>query len=149
MLTRWNDIDRMLAAMDMWRPGRLDRLFSDLEIPYGFASERAALAGAPRTNLYDRGDHFELCAEVPGLGKENLDVKIQGNYLEIKGTRKADVPAGYSVHRSERGAVNFSRSLTLPSEVDANQVEATLKNGILTLIMPKAEAAKPKQVKIN
>ena len=80
---------------------------------------------------------------------DDLKVKIQGNYLEISGSRKADTPEGYTAHRLERGTPSFSRSFTLPVEVDANKVSATLKNGILTLMLPKAEIAKPKQITIK
>jgi HSP20 family protein len=146
MLTGWSDFDRMLGEMDLLR-GRLNRLFPDIDRSYGLGW--AAVEGSPATNLYDTGDKFEIRAEVPGLAKEDLNVKIQGNYLEIGGTSKADAPAGYTVHRTERGSLSFCRSFTLPADVDANKVEATIKNGILTLAMPKSEAAKPKQITIK
>lgn len=149
MLTGWNDIDQMFTVMDMLRRGRQDRFFSDTDSPYGYGRERATIEGTPRTNLYDTGDNLEIRAEVPGLSREDLNVKIQGNYLEISGTRKADAPEGYSVHRTERGAVSFLRSFTLPSDVNTDKVEATIKNGILTLTLPKAEAAKTKQITIS
>lgn len=87
--------------------------------------------------------------EVPGMAKEDLNIKLQGNYLEIGGTRKPDTPEGYTVHRVERGTTTFTRSFTLPSDVDSDKVEARLGNGLLTLILPKSEAAKPKQIEIN
>jgi len=148
MLTRWSDIEKMFGAMDLLR-GRMDRMFTDYERFYPYGMGLAMVEGMPRTNLYDNGDNFTVVAEVPGLAKDDLNVKIQGNYLEISGTRKADVPEGYSVHRSERGTTGFSRSFTLPADVDGNKVDATLKNGILTLTLPKAEAAKAKQITIN
>lgn len=149
MRTRWDDMDRMFATMDQLRRGRWGRLFSDLDRFYGYGPEWSAVEGTPRTNLYDNGETLEIRAEVPGLTQKDLNVKIQGNYLELNGTRKADAPEGYSVHRTERGTVSFSRSFTLPSEVNADKVEATLKNGILTIVMPKSEAAKPKQITIS
>ena len=81
--------------------------------------------------------------------KTDLKIKIQGNYLEIGGTRTVDKPEGYKVHRSERGTERFSRSFTLPDEVDADMVSATLKDGILYLTLPKSEAAKPRQIEIK
>ena len=92
---------------------------------------------------------LELIAEVPGMGKDDINLKIQGNYLEINGTRKAETPEGYTAHKAERGTASFSRSFTLPTDIDANKVDATIKNGILTLKMPKAEAAKPKQINVK
>jgi HSP20 family protein len=104
---------------------------------------------SPRANLRDAGDHLEMKVEVPGISKDDLNVKVQGNYLEISGSRKSDVPEGYSVHRVERGKTSFTRSFSLPSEVDIEKVEAQIINGVLTLTLPKSEAAKPKQIAIN
>ncbi len=149
MWTGYNDFDRMFGAMDLLR-SRMNRLFTDFDRSYGEGYGGWRLGGgSPRTNLYDNGDTFEIRAEVPGLSKEDLDIKIQGNYLEMSGTRKPDAPEGYKSHRVERGAFNFTRSFTLPADVDVEKVDATLKDGILTLSLPKAEAAKPKQIAVK
>lgn len=148
MWTRVSDIDRMFGAMDLFR-SRINRLFTDYDRFYGEDSGWRVADGAPRTNLYDTGQQLELLAEVPGISKEDLTIKIQGNYLEISGTRKSDAPEGYKMHRAERGTTLFTRSFTLPSEVDVEKVDASLTNGILSLTLPKAEAAKPKQVSIR
>lgn len=148
MWTRWNDIDRMFRNMDLLQ-SKMNRAFSDFDRYRAFPAAWGMTETGPRTNLYDLGDHLEIKAEVPGLSKEDLNVKIQGNYLEIGGTRKSDAPEGYSAHRVERGTVSFNRSFTLPSEVDSEKVKATLANGILTLILPKSEAAKPRQITIH
>lgn len=148
MFTRWSDIDRMFGMMDMMK-SNLDRLSSDYDRAYGSGANWVVTDGMPRCNLYDSGDHFTVIAEVPGFSKEDLNIKIQGNYLELSGSRKPVVPERYSVHRSERGTFNFSRSMTLPSDVDSEKVEASLKNGILTLTLPKSEAAKPRQITVK
>ena len=147
MWTRLNDMDRMLGVMDLLR-SRLNRSFLDVARPYDDLGWRAADL-TPRTNLYDTGEQLELMAEVPGLTKENLNIRIQGNYLEISGARKAETPEGYTVHRLERGSAEFTRSFTLPSDVDVERVEASLTDGIVSLTLPKTEAAKPKQVLIK
>lgn len=151
MWTRLNDIDRMFSAMDQIqsRMNRMNSLFSDFDRFYGNARQWQTMTGMPKTNLYDAGDHLEIKAEIAGLSKDDLSIKIQGNYLELNGNRKAEAPEGYTAHRKERETQTFSRSFTLPSDIDADKVEASLKNGILTLTLPKAEAAKPKQVTIN
>lgn len=133
--------------MDLLR-GRMNRLFTDFDRSWGMESGWGGDSW-PRVNIYDTGEALEVLAEVPGLGKDELSVKIQGNYLEISGSRKSDRPEGYAVHRMERGANSFSRSFTLPVDVNAEKVEASLKNGILTLRLPKAEAAKPRQITIK
>lgn len=146
MFTRVSDIDRLFGSMNLLRQ-RLDNLYTDYERPYGTRWLRDE--GFLRANLYQTGDGFEMRLEVPGMEKESLDIKIQGNYLEISGSREQKLPEGYKVHRTERANGTFSRSFTLPDDVDASKVEATLKNGILYLTLPKSEAAKPRQITIN
>jgi len=128
---------------------RLNRMFTDYDRLRFTPSFWDATESGPRTNLYDCGDHLKLSMEVPGITKDNLSIKIQGNYLEVNGTRKPDAPEGYSAHRVERGMTSFTRSYTLPSDVDSGKVEAKLANGILNLTLPKSEAAKPKQITIS
>ena len=148
-MARWNDLEQLFGAMDLFR-NRMNSVFGDLERPPVFPGQ--VWAGAetcPRTNLWDTGDNLEVIAELPGVARADVNVKIQGNYLEISGTRKRDVPEGYSVHRTERNAASFSRSFTLPYEVDAAQVQATLRDGLLRMRLPKSEAAKPRQITIS
>jgi HSP20 family protein len=127
----------------------MDRVFTERNQPWGVVSGWLPVENWPRANLYESRDYLEMKAEVSGCTKDDLNVKIQGNYLEISGERKSEAPEGYTAHRVERGTASFSRSFTLPTEVDADKVEATLKNGILTLKLPKSEAAKPKQITIS
>ena len=148
MFARMNDIDRMFGAMDLLR-GRMDRLFNEFDKVYLHGPSFTLGTNSPRTNLLEKGDHFEVQAEIPGLSKEDLTIKIQGNYLEISGNRAVAAPEGYKAHRNERAETSFCRSFTLPDEVDAEKVEATLKDGILHLSLPKSEAAKPRQITIN
>ena len=148
MFTRWSDIDRMFGVMDLMR-GNFNRLSHEFNRTRNNPSSWVFSDGIPRTNLYDKGDSFAISAEVPGFAKEDLNIKLQGNYLEISGKRKSDLPEGYSIHRSERGTFDFSRSMTLPSDVDSSKVEAVLTDGILTLTLPKTEAAKPKLISVN
>lgn len=148
MWTRMSDIDRMFGAMDVLRT-RMDRIFSDYDRMPGKGNFWRLSETGPRTNFYDNGEAFEMRVEVPGIAKDDINVKIQGNYLELSGSRKADLPEGYTAHRVERGERSFTRSFTLPSEVDSEKVAATLKDGVLTLLLPKAEAAKPKQITIH
>ena len=147
MWTKVSDIDRMFGAMDLLQ-SRMNRLFTGYDRSYGDYGWRVAEA-SPSTNLYDCRDHFEIRAEVPGLSKEDMNIKIQGNYLELNGTRKSDAPEGYKAHRVERNTASFTRSFTLPADVGVEKVEVSLKNGILTMTLPKSEAAKPKQIDIK
>ena len=143
MFARWHDLDQMLGAMDLFR-SRMNNVFNESDRHYSAGQGWTRTDNFPGINLCDTGDNLEFVAEVPGIAKENLNIKIQGNYLEISGTRQAEVPEGYKARRMERGQASFSRSFTLPYEVDANLVQATLKDGMLKMVLPKSEAAKPK-----
>ena len=148
MFTRMSDIDRMFGAMDLLQ-NKMDRIFGDFGRSFDNVPGLTFRSSGPRTDLYENGDTFEIRAEVPGIAKDDLNVNIQGNYLEISGSRTDDTPDGYKVHRTERGTSTFSRSFTLPGDVDADKVEAELKDGILYLVLHKSEAAKPKQITIG
>ena len=148
MWTRLGDIDRMFNAMNLLQ-SRMDRIFGDQGVSRGVPAAWIQAESMPKTNLYDLGDHYEVIAELPGYAKENLNIKIQGNYLELNGTHQPDAPENYAVQRVERGTSSFNRSFTLPSDVDSEKAEAILKNGLLKLSLPKAEAAKPKQITVK
>lgn len=147
MYVGWNEFDRILGSMHQLR-NRFDCVFSDFD--RGYASRPwSTMDKQQKIKLHDTGDNLEVVAELPGITKEDLHVKIQGNYLEISGSRKNDTPEGYKVHRKERHETTFSRSFTLPYEVDADKVEANLTNGVLTMTLPKADAAKAKQITVH
>lgn len=148
MWTRVSDFERMFDTMDLFR-SKMNRILPDIERLYEGDLTLGAINGSPRMNLYDNGDDFQIVAEVPGLSKDDLHIKTQGNYLELSATHKADIPEGYKAHRLERGTRSFTRSFTLPSDIDADKVRAVLKDGLLHLTLPKAEAAKPKQIIIE
>lgn len=148
MFTRISDIDRMFGAMDLLR-NKMDRIFNDFDRSWVYGPAVALTSNSPKTNLLENGDTFEVQAEVPGIAKDDLNIKIQGNYLEISGKRTIDTPEDYKTHRRERSSKSFSRSFTLPDEVDSEKVEASLKDGILYLTLPKSETAKPKQIAVN
>ncbi len=146
MFTGWNDIDRMFQTLDFFR-NRMNRLMTGIEDSGG--NYLTYFENWPRANLYDAEENLTLMAEVPGLSEKDLDIRIQGRIVEILGERKIECPEGYSLHRSEREATKFSRSITLPLDIEVDKVTATIKDGILTLTLPKAEAAKPRQITIQ
>lgn len=148
MYARLSDIDRMFGAMDLLR-NRMNRVFKDVDPSSPFGPFLGIASESPRTNILENGDRFEIQAELPGIAKEDLDLKLQGNYLEISGKRSIEAPEGYRVHRSERASHSFSRSFTLPENVESEKAEAILKDGILFLTLPKSESAKPKQIAIH
>jgi HSP20 family protein len=124
---------------------RMNHLLHDLD---DVARARPAPA-APRINLRDADDAFIVEAEVPGLGVDDIDVRATGESLTIRGERKESAPEGYSVHRNERRALRFSRSLALPARVDVAAVSAEVKDGILTVTLPKHPDVQPRAITVR
>ena len=153
MLTRFTPFDRTMALMDDWRR-RMDRAFGDFQAPFapaGTFEDPWSLSEAtwPRVNLYDKGASLLLTAEVPGLSVQDIRIQLENDVLTVSGERKVQVPQGYTAHRRERGSTSFTRSFSLPVKVDAENVTATLKDGVLSLDMPKTPAGQPRQISIR
>jgi len=106
--------------------------------------------GFPAINLWEDGDTLFAEAEVPGLNMQDLEVSVVGNELSIKGHRKeCSKTDDATYHRQERGGGEFSRFITLPCAVQTDRVQAVLKDGVLTITMPKAEEAKPRRIEVK
>lgn len=102
-----------------------------------------------RSNVFRRGDDFVVIAEVPGINKSNLEIQVKGNTLRIAGTKSVNYSEGASLHRRERLAGRFDRTVTLPLAIDADNVRAESRDGILVLLLPLAEREKPKSIKVE
>lgn len=107
-----------------------------------------AATGFPALNVWEDGDTLYAEAEVPGVKSEDIEVSVVGSDLTIRGHRGPQTQEGVSYHRQERPVGEFTRVLRLPAEVDSSKVEASLSNGVLLIKLPKAEAAKPKKIKV-
>lgn len=104
----------------------------------------------PMLNVREMPDSFAVTAEIPGMKTEDLEIKMEGETLSLKGERKPEpVESEASYHRRERATGAFQRSLTLPGKVDTENVNATYKNGVLTITLYKEKAAVPKQITIK
>jgi HSP20 family protein len=130
---------------------RLDYLFDELNRAGG-GDRRDFAEGSfafPRLNLRDDGESFVLTAELPGMRNEDLKVSLENDVLTLSGTRADDAPEGYVVHRRERAPIRFSRSFSLPVRVDGDKTTAELRDGVLTLTLPKAKEAMPRQISVK
>lgn len=104
----------------------------------------------PQINLTEDADRFFIRAELPGVSADEVELQATAKNLTIAGERKIDSEdEGVRYHRREREAGKFSRIIALPTEIDSKRIEANLKDGILTIRIPKAEAVKPRQISIN
>jgi len=127
----------------------IDRLFED---PFSLlASGRSFFAGwTPSVDIYEDKDKMTVRAELPGMRKEDIEVSLDGNTLTICGERKQEEEhkEGES-YRSERYFGRFQRSITLPTAADPGKIQASYKDGILTVTCPKSEEAKRKQIQVQ
>ena len=103
----------------------------------------------PALNIWEDGEALHAEAELPGVKPQDLEVYAVGNELTIKGRRPATTEDGACYHRRERGIGEFTRVVTLPVEVDAEKVKATLKSGVLTVNLPKADEVKPRKIAVQ
>lgn len=142
----FGDVSRSASGFDQLRR-QMERLFSEFERDWESPSSRGSTLG--RFTLRDDGAALVLSAELPGISDKDLELTVNANVLTLRGHRKDEVPEGYAVHRKERSALQFARSIQLPCKVDPDRAEAALKNGVLTLTLPKAAEAQPKQITVK
>jgi len=104
----------------------------------------------PAVDVYEDKDTLQVKAELAGLKKEDIEISLQDGYLVLSGERKQEEKQDSGeVYRSERWVGRFHRAISLPCRVDAEKIEATYNEGVLTVTLPKAEEAKPKQIPIT
>jgi len=153
MLTRWQR-----PETTAWSPFRhlsvlrneIDRLFDFPLNTLSNVSQDFLSGWSPSIDLYDDRDHFVLKAEIPGMKKEDIDISLHGDVLTLSGERKEEKTFEKAeTYRSERFLGKFQRTLTLPSAVDASKVQASYKDVVLTVTLPKSEEAKPKQIEVK
>lgn len=139
----WTDRPSGLANLDRMRHEMLG-LFDALLPPP--VRERGVF---PPINVTQDADNFYIRCELPGVKPEDLDVGVVHQTLTLSGKREASDEEGVSYHRRERVAGTFSRSIVLPAAFDADGIEAISANGLLTITLPLAEAAKPRQIEVQ
>lgn len=151
MLSRLNDFDRTFDVLDELRR-QMDRVWDDYDGTWGFSrTPTQTLSGAswPRFNVHDAGANLVVTADVPGMTEKDLAVSLEDGVLTVSGERKPFAPEGYAVHRRERSALQFARSVSLPVKIDAERTAATVKDGVLTITLAKAPEARPRQIAVR
>ena len=134
--TRLGDLDRM--RYDMLR------LFDTLAGP-----EERSRGVFPAMNVTQDADNFYIRCELPGVKLDDLEVGVVHRTLTVSGKREAPEETGVSYHRKERASGSFSRSVVLPSALEADGMDAVYEHGVLTITLPLAEAAKPRQIAVK
>ena len=127
----------------------MDRLLA------GFVGQSAAGTwpfagrGRPAANLWEDGDTLMAEMELPGVQDDQVDISVAGGELSIEVKRPDAHEEGVVYHRRERPSGDFRRMIRLPADVDSSKVEAQLRDGVLTISLPKAESAKPRKIKVS
>lgn len=147
--TLWTDFDRAF-----FRPRRAvhspasRELFRSLERLLDHNGP-ARETRAQRLNLVDKGDALELVAALPGVRQEDLEATLEKDVLTLSARRTVELPEGHKAHRQERTGWHLRRSFALPVQVDADATRASLKDGILRVVMPKAPEHQPRQITVS
>lgn len=134
----WKEVDRLQREMN--------QLFEE----YSPARRLRRASGYPAMNAWANEEGLTVTAEVPGVSPTDIDISVVGETLTLSGTRKSDdVQENVRYHRQERGYGNFSRTIQLPFPISVDEVDATFKNGILKINLPRAEEDKPKKIAVK
>lgn len=148
MVIGFRDFDDTLRAINLLQR-RMDRVFDDWSGVPRLERPQRSRSPWPPINAFETKETFVYEAEVPGLAQENVSVTVEDEALVLRGERKSDVPDGYEIRLRERPPVAFTRKLPLPGRVDADKVTAQMKEGILTITLPKAKDTLPRQIAVK
>jgi HSP20 family protein len=124
------------------------RLFEDA-VTRMMSEPRANRPWSPAVDIFETEDALKLKADIPDVKTEDIDVRVENQTLTLRGQRKFEQDENVKGHhRIERSYGEFVRSFAVPATVDTEKVQADYRNGVLTITLPKKEAAKPRQVKV-
>lgn len=115
----------------------------------GIERTRAARVYIPHVDIYTVDDEIVLLAEMPGVDESEVDITLEKNVLTMTGYCNVDVPEDYDLAHSEYGIGDYQRSFTLSDEVDRDNIEASMSNGVLRVIIPRAPEAKSKKIEVK
>jgi HSP20 family protein len=143
MLTRWDPFREFLTVRDVF-----DRF---LEEPFPRRGEwLASLRHIPAMDMYDLNGSIAVDVALPGIKPEEVEVNVVGNVLTVKGEHKSkEEVKEEDYHRREVHYGTFTRSIELPTYIDTEKVEARFEDGMLTILVPKMQEAKPKRIEIK
>jgi HSP20 family protein len=142
-ITRWDPFAELATLRNT-----MDRFFEDRPLRLAFGN--GATENYFPVDLYETAEEVVVKASLPGVKPEDIDISVTGQLLTLKAESKQESEEkGQNYYRRERRAGTFVRQLTLPSEVESNKADATFEDGVLSLKLPKAEAMKPKTIKVS
>ena len=141
----WNPFQEFENLLERYNKAGGGSLSKQLNSDLSFAD------WAPSVDIEEEDDKYLIKADLPGVDKKDIEVKLENGVLSIRGEKQTETETGKGTkrHRTERFHGSFARSFTLPDAVKADKVDANYKDGVLSLTIPKAEEAKPKSIDIK
>ena len=144
-LIRFNPFAEVTSLRD-----QVNRLFDEASLPRG---EREGGPGArvwgPAVDISEGENEVTVYIDVPGVDRQSIDVQLTGDTLAVRGERKFERPEGQNILHVERPFGQFVRSFTIGVPVQTDQVQASYRDGVLTIVLPKAEVVKPRKIQIQ
>lgn len=140
-MARWNPSQHAAAGQPLLR--LFDTFFADN------GEDLGSRTWTPPVDIQETDDAYRIQVELPGLKKEDVQITLENNVLRLSGERKFEKETKQeNYHRIERSYGMFSRSFALPTQVSSDKVEAKFEEGVLSIVVPKAEQAKPRKINI-
>jgi HSP20 family protein len=121
----------------------------EVETSADIEDTRNARTFVPRVDIYETDEGIVLLADMPGVNENSVDITLEKNILTIFGVAERQAPENFEPAYSEYSYGNYKRTFALSDEVDREKIEATVKNGVLRLVMPKAEEAKTRKITVK
>lgn len=121
----------------------------EAQAPEGAERTRDRRAFVPPVDIMERKEDILLIADMPGVDEKSLDITLEKNLLTINGYVEPDIPDKHKLVYAEYSIGDYQRTFTLSDEIDRDKIQATVKNGVLRLLLPKAEAAKAKKIPVK
>ena len=143
-IVRWDPFRDLSMLQD-----RMNRLFDDAGRPWRTDEPSATTSWSPSVDIFETEGEIVVKAELPGMDRKDIYLNLENNVLSLRGERKfTKETKDENYHRIERSYGVFSRSFSIPATVDEEEIRADYKDGVLKIMLPKKEQAKPKQIKI-
>src|SRR4030095_6361329 len=148
--TQWYPFQDLRSAQEEQAQTQMDRLFAHARGLHGQRQGASTRAWAPALDISERKDAYLVTVELPGVKLDDLQITLEDGLLTIQGERHfVNDSSEEQFHRVERSSGAFRRSITLPAHVVADEVNASMEDGVLRILVPKAEEAKPKRIQVT
>jgi HSP20 family protein len=121
----------------------------EASVPEGVERTKPRRVFKPDVDIIERKDDTVVTADLPGVDEHSLDITLEKNVLTIRGTVEQKIPAGYRPAYGEYETGDYERAFTLSDEVDKDRIQASVRNGVLRLVLPKAAAAKTRKIAVT